>query len=162
MSKYFYLYVIERHKSKQSFITVKLYRNYFSTKFQHSSVHNQELINAVERLKRARVVKRDKDIVEKTGYSKGLVSKYLSGKGLASKSFLQKFQEVYNISLSEPEPMQNNDSNAEPFNYQIPLTNGRVAVLSYPKNLTEQDIEILKSTIDIIELSLKNPPLNNN
>lgn len=58
-------------------------------------MYNPELIDTVDKLKAAKKIRRDAEIVAKTGYSKGLVSRYLNGKEQASETFLEKFQEVY-------------------------------------------------------------------
>lgn len=56
---------------------------------------NRELYDRVEALKAKRVIKKDAEIVAKTGFSKGLVSNYLSGRIKASANFMSKFDEVF-------------------------------------------------------------------
>lgn len=56
---------------------------------------NVDLIRDVELLRQFRLIKRDKDIVERTGFSKRLVSQYLSGSRQPSKEFTEKFYEVF-------------------------------------------------------------------
>jgi len=56
---------------------------------------NQELYDRVEQLKSDRIIKKDADIVESTGFSKSAVSSYVNGKVKASKNFMQKFNEIY-------------------------------------------------------------------
>jgi transcriptional regulator with XRE-family HTH domain len=56
---------------------------------------NEDLIAAVEKLKGQRVIKKDADIAEKTGFSKSVVSNYLAGRVTASKNFMIKFYEVF-------------------------------------------------------------------
>jgi predicted DNA-binding transcriptional regulator AlpA len=59
------------------------------------AVDNRELIEKVELLKSLRVVKKDAEISESTGFPRSAVSSYLSGRIKASKNFLDKFNEVY-------------------------------------------------------------------
>lgn len=58
---------------------------------------NKELIQKVEQLRRQGVIRRDADIVEKTGFSKSVVSSYLNGKIKASRNFTDKFDEVFSL-----------------------------------------------------------------
>ncbi len=63
--------------------------------------HNAALIAAVQHLYGKGIVKKDKDIADKTGYNKASVSSYLSGNVKASENFVKKFQQVYGLSLSD-------------------------------------------------------------
>jgi phage repressor protein C with HTH and peptisase S24 domain len=60
---------------------------------------NEDLIKAVELLKSRRIVKKDKEIAEKTGYDKSVISNYLSGRVKVSDSFMEKFNEVFKDGL---------------------------------------------------------------
>jgi len=53
----------------------------------------------VETLKAKRTIKKDVDIVAKTGFSKAVVSNYLSGRVKASDNFLDKFEKVYGVDI---------------------------------------------------------------
>lgn len=64
-------------------------------------VNNKELIKAVELLKATRVIKKDAEIVDMTGFSKSTVSNYLSGRVEASSNFIKKFEEVFKVSIFE-------------------------------------------------------------
>lgn len=55
------------------------------------------LYDTVELLKSKRIIKKDVEISEKTGYSKQLVSNYINSKQKASKAFINKFSEVFNL-----------------------------------------------------------------
>lgn len=62
---------------------------------------DSDFIKDVEKLKALRIIKKDTEIVEKTGYSKGVVSNYLSGNIPASENFKKKFYEVYGTFLEQ-------------------------------------------------------------
>ena len=62
-------------------------------------MHNAELIRMVETLKAKRTIKKDVDIVASTGFSKTVVSNYLSGRIKASDNFLDKFEKVYGVDI---------------------------------------------------------------
>lgn len=62
--------------------------------------HNKALIAAVQDLYNKRIIKKDKDIVDKLGYAKGTVSGYISGNAKASEEFLNKFETAFGLSLS--------------------------------------------------------------
>lgn len=71
---------------------------------------NIELINTVERLKAIRVIKKDVEISINTGFSKPVVSNYLSGRVEASKNFIAAFESFYKVSIYE-----NNVGNIETY-----------------------------------------------
>ncbi len=59
------------------------------------------LQNAVAYLKNKQIISKDFEISEKTGYSPGSVSTYISGNTMPSKPFLRKFQEVFKLDLNK-------------------------------------------------------------
>lgn len=62
--------------------------------------HNQELINAVADLYNRKIISKDKDIAEATGYSKSTVSGYISGNVKASEDFLKEFENKFGIKVT--------------------------------------------------------------
>lgn len=60
---------------------------------------SEELVAAVDLLKSYKIIKRDREVAERTGYDKSVVSSYLSGRVKPSKNFVDKFQEVFKESL---------------------------------------------------------------
>lgn len=68
---------------------------------------NRALLKAIEFL---RLKFPAKAIEDKTGYSKGNISKYLSGKLKPSSAFLNKFQESFNINLDDFEESASEDN----------------------------------------------------
>lgn len=62
---------------------------------------NQDLMAAVKYLRDHRVIKRDKDIADLTGYAKASISNYTNGKLMASHKFIEKFEEVYKLKVSD-------------------------------------------------------------
>lgn len=119
-------------------------------------MHNSELIEDVKRLKAADKIIRDIEIASKTGYSKGLVSSYLSGSIKASKNFLNKFKEVYKNELAgiSPSP-EHQPEPSDDYTYPIILTEGKTAVLKFPRaKMSATDVEILRKVIEQIELSV--------
>lgn len=60
---------------------------------------NSGLIRVVEELKAKRIIKKDVDIANVTGYSRGIISNYITGKTLASKNFIQTFEDKYNVKI---------------------------------------------------------------
>lgn len=61
---------------------------------------NEKLREDVAFLKGKSIIKRDKEIADRTGFNKTVVSTYLSAKVNASKNFLQKFYEVFEKDLA--------------------------------------------------------------
>lgn len=61
---------------------------------------NEKLREDVAFLKGKNIIKRDKEIADRTGFNKTVVSTYLSGKVSASKNFLRKFYEAFEKDLS--------------------------------------------------------------
>lgn len=70
-------------------------------------MHNAELIRMVETLKAKRTIKKDVDIVASTGFSKTVVSNYLSGRIKASDNFLDKFEKVYGVDIFNKNGLSN-------------------------------------------------------
>ena len=62
---------------------------------------NIDLINTVEQLKALRVIKKDVEIAMNTGFSKPVVSNYLSGRVEASKNFIESFEKFYKVNIFE-------------------------------------------------------------
>jgi transcriptional regulator with XRE-family HTH domain len=62
---------------------------------------NQPLRRAVQYLYGKGLIRRDKDIADKTGYNKTSVSSYINGNVKASDRFLQAFQRTFKIELSK-------------------------------------------------------------
>ncbi len=71
---------------------------------------NRLLVIAVDTLKAEKKIKWDADIAESTGFSKPVVSNYLKGRVKASKNFLQKFSEIYNVDFKTLDKVENNVS----------------------------------------------------
>jgi len=68
---------------------------------QDAPVYNKDIMNAVKWLYCNEKIEKDKDIVDKTGYVKSTVSSYIKGKIKASPEFRTKFEEVFDLRLSE-------------------------------------------------------------
>lgn len=66
-----------------------------------SPKHNEPLVKAVQYLYGKGIIRKDKDISDKTEYNKASVSSYLSGNLKASESFIRKFEQVFNLSLKD-------------------------------------------------------------
>lgn len=64
-------------------------------------MYNKELKDIVEGLKAKRIIKKDVDICASTGFSNTVVSNYLNGKVKASRNFIDKFEEAYNVKIFE-------------------------------------------------------------
>lgn len=60
-----------------------------------------QLSHAVQYLYGKGLIKRDKEIADKTGYNKATVSSYLSGKIAPSQSFIESFEKVFNLKLAD-------------------------------------------------------------
>lgn len=60
---------------------------------------NAELIRAVEDLKAKRIIIKDKDILDKTGFTKGTLSNYLSGRVAASANFIKIFEDKFGVKV---------------------------------------------------------------
>ena len=60
-------------------------------------MNDVNLYNLVEYLKTNRIIRRDVEIANKTGYSKQIVSNYINGKQKPSKQFIDKLIEVFQI-----------------------------------------------------------------
>lgn len=63
--------------------------------------HNPSLDLAVQYLYGQGVVKRDKDIADKTGYNKSTVSSYISGRTKMSADFQTQFERVFKLKLDD-------------------------------------------------------------
>lgn len=59
------------------------------------------LANAVQYLYGQGVIKKDKDISDKTGYNKATVSSYINGKIKPSADFTQAFERVFKVKLKD-------------------------------------------------------------
>lgn len=136
--------------------------------------HNPELIAAVEHLYNQKVIKKDKDIVESTGYSKGTVSGYIKGTAKASEEFLNKFEDSFKIKLANfrngetPEPRQviltgahvtlqdyidllkKNNERAEQEKEKILLALERVSAMYLTLNEVKSNSDATKEQLDAI------------
>ncbi len=63
-------------------------------------MHMKELENAVQYLYGKGVIKKDKDIADKTGYNKATISSYITGRTKPSDYFLRIFEKSYSLKLS--------------------------------------------------------------
>lgn len=59
--------------------------------------YNEKLINDVERLKALRVIDKDVEIANQTGFSRSAISNFLSGRIRASENFLKVFYEHFSM-----------------------------------------------------------------
>ena len=59
------------------------------------------LSKAVQYLYGVGTIKKDKDIADKTGYNKATVSSYISGKITPSAGFIDSFERVFKVKLSQ-------------------------------------------------------------
>lgn len=59
------------------------------------------LASAVQYLYGKGIIKKDKDIADKTGYNKATVSSYLSGKIPPSEGFIKTFEKVFRLHLKD-------------------------------------------------------------
>ena len=64
-----------------------------------------DLYDAVEELKSNRIISKDIDIANKTGYSRQIVSNYLTGKQKPSKAFINKFLDTFSMHLNTETPL---------------------------------------------------------
>jgi hypothetical protein len=71
------------------------------------SINNAELISAIELLKSKKIIKRDAEISEAIGYTKGLVSLYVNNKKEVSELFMRKFYEKYPEAKKNKQSLQN-------------------------------------------------------
>ena len=67
-----------------------------------------DLYDAVEELKSNRIISKDIDIANKTGYSRQIVSNYLTGKQKPSKAFINKFLDTFSMHLNTETPTKTN------------------------------------------------------
>lgn len=72
------------------------------------------MIDTVEILKSKRVIKKDVEIAEKTGFSKPVVSNYLSGRVKASDNFISAFEKNYEIKVFDNKVFSSSDSRELP------------------------------------------------
>lgn len=103
--------------------------------------YNKELIEQVEFLKSKRIIKKDAEIVEKTGFSKGVISNYLSGRIEASKNFIEAFNEVFKNDLPENKVSRETSEPKTPS-----LVDSLYELIDQKNNL----IEALQQTIQIL------------
>lgn len=109
--------------------------------------HNQELIKAVADLYNNKVIRKDKDIADRTGYSKSTVSGYISGKVLASDDFLKEFENKFEIRLSD---YQKPTNGAAPDPRDTPLTGAHVTLqdhIDLLKDYNEKLFALLSSNL---------------
>lgn len=97
--------------------------------------HNPALMAAVQDLYDKEVIKKDKDIVDKLGYSKGTVSGYINGTAKASEDFLNKFEEAFNIRLSD---YSNGKTNPTPDPSKVLLTGAVPTLQDYINEIKAQ------------------------
>jgi transcriptional regulator with XRE-family HTH domain len=64
-------------------------------------MENHLLEKAVQYLYGQGIIKKDKDIADKTGYNKATVSSYISGKIHPSLGFINSFEKVFNVKLDD-------------------------------------------------------------
>ena len=64
-------------------------------------MHNTSLQKAVQYLYGQGIIKKDKDIADKTNYNKATVSSYTSGRTKVSEDFVQAFERVFKIKLKD-------------------------------------------------------------
>lgn len=83
-------------------------------------------IEDIELLKGKRIIRKDKDISDRTGYKKSTVSNYLSGKVPPSKPFLDKFYEVYSSDLGMNKVSTVNTSELENKNQELQKENSEL------------------------------------
>lgn len=110
------------HCSQTSKFNSNNFQTLFETPLQKQNtqgMYNGELIKAVRFLYGQGKIASDKDISDKTGYSKGTVSGYITGRIPASVKFLNKFEEVFKLRLDDFKNMElveanNNNSHAPP------------------------------------------------
>lgn len=75
--------------------------NYCNMSANNETLYNEDIRAAVRYLLGQGIIEADKDVAEKVGLSKSTVSPYLSGKERASTNFRTKFEEVFNVKLSD-------------------------------------------------------------
>lgn len=63
--------------------------------------YNIDLQNAVSHLYDKKIIRKDAEIVEKLGSSRGQVSNYVNGRAPASENFRNSFEKAFNLKLSE-------------------------------------------------------------
>lgn len=109
---------------------------------------NEKLIARYEELKRAGVIKLQRDVAEKLGFKEPVVSSYLNGKVKASRNFMDKFEEVFKIE-SPPDTLEQ----------PIRLTGeNRFAYLRYPGKINMTDVKIIQNAVDGLVLSVSGEP----
>jgi hypothetical protein len=114
-------------------------------------VDNKELIEKVELLKSLRIVKKDAEIADSTGFPRSAVSSYLSNRIKASKNFIEKFTDVYEMYFdnkiieSVKSVITNQDLTHAPagkFPKSIGMANKPVPVPFYDVDFAAGDIEM--------------------
>lgn len=112
------------------------------------------IANAVQYLYGKGIIKKDKDIADKTGYNKSTVSSFITGHTKASLPFIQKFEKAFRLSLKdfvkggthEPVPIADpTQMNTEKLLqvYAIGRTNQSllVEVLAHLKNIPVMEVQ---------------------
>lgn len=112
---------------------------------------NESFINAVKQLKLQEVIKSDTEIARKTGYSKGLISKYLNEKEKVSSDFMEKFCEVFNMQHLN---INGNGGEKEKRHdvYNVRLREERMGKVVLPADAKKDDVEMV---IQFLQLMLK-------
>jgi len=120
-------------------------------------LHNQDLIRAVRFLYRQERITKDKDIVDTMKiYKKNTVSGYIKGKIPASKDFRTKFEEVFELKLSEfTEDLPKMD-NQELHGTSVPGTSmngwGDKYVSLLEKTIADKDKSLEEKEADLLAL----------
>ena len=109
--------------------------------------YSTALQNAVAFLKGQKIIKKEIEISIDTGFSKGAVSNYITGKQQPSKNFIDKFAEVYSLDL-------NQFAKAIP----IPVSNPESIVMGTIMR-TEAQVRVTASYVAEIYGHLKNVPV---
>lgn len=93
-----------------------------------------------------------------------MISLYLNQKRKASPKFLEAFYKAYNrhLNVKKDEKIVNNIENTSLHHFSIDLTEGKKAIIQYPKDrINSKDLEILKTAVSMIGMAVEGH-LNNN
>jgi transcriptional regulator with XRE-family HTH domain len=110
---------------------------------------NHDLINAILWLKGNGIVEKDKDLVDKMGYSKGTVSAYINGNKEASNDFREKFEEVFKLNLLD---FQTKKELSKPANFLVSERDKYVALLEKTNDRQEADLTSLRKAVDGLDI----------
>ena len=91
----------------------------------------RNFLQDVEELRRSRVIVKDVEIVDRTGFSKSVISSYLNGRVKPSRNFLDKFYEVYEQDLTKPKDKSSQKTNLL-YNDAILLDLGNSIMMQVP------------------------------